>query len=279
VRPLPLWGGGVVWINRGPLWRKETGAATASLSEILMELRRYWVEERKMYLCLAPPLTAEEADASLGAVPGYSWIPGTTGWASALVDLSDSVEQLRQALSKNWRKQLNKAERLGVQCSAGRSAGLFEGFLKHYEAHLSRKEIDTNLTPEFLQELQCLLPDERKMWVFEGRQGDEPLGSLLVATYGDACMLLAFGLNEKGREVHGGYPMHWQVLVKMKELGYRRLDLGGMDPRRTPPGILQFKSGLRGRPYQLSSQLDACGKGWRSRAIRWYARYRVRLMK
>lgn len=278
VRPLPWLGGGLVWINHGPLWRREPDLAPGSFSAMLVELRRYWVEERRMYLCLAPPLRLEEADSSLVKAPGYSWIPGTTGWSSALVDLSDSVEQLRQALSKNWRKQLNKAERLGVRCLAGRSAGLFENCLSNYKAHLSSKEIDTNLTPQLAQELQNLLPEERKMWVFEGRYGDEPLGSLLVAGYGDTCMLLALGLNEKGREVHGGYLMHWQALVKMKELGYRRLDLGGVDPRRTLPGILQFKLGLRGEPYQLIGQLDACGRGWLSRAIKWYARRRVRLM-
>jgi lipid II:glycine glycyltransferase (peptidoglycan interpeptide bridge formation enzyme) len=278
VRPLPWLGGGLVWINRGPLWRREPDPVPGFFAARLVELRRYWVEERRMYLCLAPPVPIEKADSSQVKAPGYNWIPGTTGWSSAMVDLSDSVEQLRQGLSKNWRKQLNKAERLGVRCLAGRSAGLFENFLSNYKVQLSSKQIDTNLTTQLLQELQCLLPDERKMWVFEGRYGDEALGSLLVAGYGDTCILLALGLNEKGREVHGGYLMHWQALVKMKELGYRRLDLGGVDPRRTLPGILQFKLGLRGKPYQLISQLDACGSGWLSRAIKWYVRRRVRLL-
>lgn len=277
VRPLPWLGGGLVWINRGPLWRREPDSAPPSFSARLVELRRYWVEERGMYLCLAPPLLAEEADSSWGKAPGYRLIPGTTGWSSAIIDLSGSVEQLRQGLSKNWRKQLNKAERSGVRCVAGRSADLFENFLNSYTAQLASKEIDTNLTPQLLKELQHLLPEERKMWVFEGRYGDEPLGSLLVAGYGNTCILLALGLNAKGREVHGGYLMHWQALVKMKELGYRRLDLGGVDSRRTLPGILQFKLGLRGEPYQLVSQLDACGRGWLSRAIRWYVRRQVRL--
>ena len=278
IRPLPWLGGGLVWINRGPLWRMEPDLAPVSFPARLVELRRYWVEERGMYLCLAPPLLVEEADSSWVKAPGYRLIPGTTGWSSAFVDLSGSVEQLRQGLSKNWRKQLNKAERLGVRCLAGRSAGLFENFLSNYKAQLSSKEIETNLTPPLLQELQRLLPDERKMWVFEGRYDDEPLGSLLVAGYGDTCILLALGLNEKGLEVHGGYLMHWQALVTMKELGYRRLDLGGADPRRTLPGILQFKLGLRGKPYQLTGQLDACGRGWLSRAIKWYVRRQVRLM-
>jgi peptidoglycan pentaglycine glycine transferase (the first glycine) len=277
VRPLP-WLAGLVWINRGPLWRRGADQAPGAFPAMLVELRRYWVDERRLYLCLAPPFSSEEADPSLIEAPGYSWIPDTPGWSSAIVDLSGSVEQLRQALSKNWRKQLNKAERLGVQCVAGRSAALFENCLSSYQAHLSSKEFDTSVSPELLQELQHQLPEDRKMWVFEGRYENEPLGSLLVAGYGDTCMLLALGLNEKGKEVHGGYLMHWQALVKMKELGYRQLDLGGVDFQRTLPGILQFKSGLRGKPYQLIGQLDACGTGWLSRAIKYYVRRRVRLM-
>lgn len=270
VRPLPLGRGGLVWINQGPLWRcpGEEGDR-ALLAEMLAELRRYWVEERRLYLRLTLPLEDEEDGGNFSPPAGYAWVPGAQGWASARLDLSSTVEELRAGLSRNWRKQLSRAERQGVTARVGRSPDLFDRFLKNYGVFLGRKGLQTPLTKDFLRELQALLPEARRLWVCEGWQGNDCLGGLLVAGYGDTSLLLALALSEAGKAAHGGFVIHWQAVLAMKAAGFRWLDLGGADPRRTPPGILQFKSGLRGRPYQLVEELDA-SRGVISRALRWY---------
>lgn len=270
IRPLPLGLGGLVWINQGPLWRRSGEAGNRELlAGMLAELRRYWVQERRMYLRLPLPLEHEEENFS--PPPGYAWVPGAEGWASARLDLSPGIEELRAGLSRNWRKQLTRAEREGITARVGRSPELFDRFLENYGLFLGRKGLQTPLTTEFLRELQALLPEPRRLWVCEGWQGNDYLGSLLLAGYGDTAMFLALALNDTGESSHGGFVIHWQAALAMKAAGFRWLDLGGAHPRRTPPGILQFKSGLRGRPYQLVGELDA-GQGLISRALRWYIR-------
>ncbi len=158
---------------------------------------------------------------------------------------------------------------------AGRG-GLFEDFLSYYEAFLSRKELSTSVTPQLLRQMQALLPDERKMWVFEGRLGHERLGGLLMAGYGDTALALAGSSpSAKGRVVHSGNLVWWQMMLKMKQLGYRWLDVGGgADADRTPKGILHFKAGLGGIPYRLVGEFEAFNSGLVSQAIRWWIRKR-----
>jgi hypothetical protein len=274
VRPLPIWRGGLAWINQGPLWRpRGVEGDWALLGKMLAELRTYWVEERRLYLRLALPLELAGGGGDFLPPLGYAWVPGAGGWASARLDLSPAAEELRTGLSQNWRKQLSRAERQGVTARVGRSPELFERFLENYGEFLGRKGLHPPLTRDFLRELQAQLPEARRLWVCEGWQGTVCLGSLLLAGYGDTSLFLALALSGAGQAAHGGFVIHWQAVLAMKAAGFRWLDLGGVDPQRTPPGILQFKSGLRGKPYQLVGELEA-GRGVVSRALRWYIRRR-----
>src|SRR3989338_10766045 len=54
VRPLPAGlPGGLVWINRGPLWR---GGEQTQFLEIMKSLRSHYADKRGMYLRVAPPV-------------------------------------------------------------------------------------------------------------------------------------------------------------------------------------------------------------------------------
>ncbi len=52
IRPLPFVGGGLVWLNRGPLWN----AAKASFADIVAALKQTYVDRRSFYLRVAPSL-------------------------------------------------------------------------------------------------------------------------------------------------------------------------------------------------------------------------------
>ncbi len=124
VRQIPGIGGGLVWINQGPLWRKQSEGDVSALVAMLSELRRYWVDERHMYLRITPPIYEGELDVTVIQASGYDLADGVAGWASAIVDLSKSEEQLRKDLRIKWRGDLNSAERHEVSCVDGRSGGL-----------------------------------------------------------------------------------------------------------------------------------------------------------
>ena len=43
-----------------------------------------------------------------------------------------------------------------------------------------------------------------------------------------------------------------------------------MDPELTPKGIFEFKKGIGGIPYRLAPEIEANGKGLRTRLVRWW---------
>jgi hypothetical protein len=56
VRSIPVVGGGLVSINRGPLWRPiEGGEPKVSFHELIEALRHHYVDRQGFYVRLAPP--------------------------------------------------------------------------------------------------------------------------------------------------------------------------------------------------------------------------------
>ena len=256
--------GGLAWINRAPLWRTDGGAA--ALSDMMEALRRHYAEERGLYLRLAP--AQDESEAEDGGLA----LAGVEGWASAVLDLSRPVEDLRLGLRQKWRNALNKAERPGLEVRTGRDAGLFAEFLDGYR-HMTRdRGFATSVTPELLAALQSVLPAERRMETFIATQGGAIAGAVLIVRHGDTAEYLAGTVAEAGRAVNAGQLLLWRAVVEMRKQGLRCFDLGGLDARLTPPGIHRFKEGLGGVPYRLAPELEVLGGGLLGRLVRWRVR-------
>lgn len=268
IRAMPFLDRGLVWVNRAPLLINSNLIQPDVYVDMLRELKKYWVDEKKMYLRIAPPLMASDENYAIFEKAGYLRATETDGWASEIVDLSCSAEELRKGLQQKWRNCLNKAERLEVTCEKGSSDDLMDELLDDYKVLLDNIGFGTNLSPEFVRTMQNLLPDSRKMLVFAGRQNGEKLGSILIATYGNTCMYLIGATNNAGRKVNANHYLIWNAVCEMKKRGYRWFDLGGAHPNNTQPGILYFKRGLRGKPYQLMGEVEAYRDGFLNRMIR-----------
>ena len=268
IRTVPFLNKGLVWVNRAPLMKNCNTAQSDVYIDILKELKKYWVDKKKMYLRIAPPLMASDKNYVIFEKAGYSRTTEKDGWASEIVDLSLSLEELRKGLQQKWRNCLNKAERLEVICETDSSDLLMDELLDDYKMLLDNKGFGTNLTSELVRTIQNLLPDSRKMLVFAGRQNGEKLGSILFATYGDTCIYLIGATNNTGRKVNANHYLIWNAVCELKRSGYKWFDVGGAHPDNTPPGILHFKRGLRGKPYQLMGEVEVYRDGFLNRIIR-----------
>lgn len=262
IRPLPLIGGGLVWINRGPLWRTRLDESPERLAALLGVLRARW--DRGGYcLRVAPPI-----EGCFDA-PGFE-SAGTPGWASARVDLTSSPDVLRARLQQKWRNALNKAERGGSIVSSG--TGSFSAFHDGFARFLAEKKFPTSVTPDFLARLQDCLPPDNKMTALIARAGEVLAGGALIARYGDTAEYLAGFATEAGHGLNVGQILLWRAMLAAKEAGVRWFDAGGMDEKRTPEGIYHFKAGLGGAPYRLAEEMDFCPADVRARLVRWTVR-------
>ena len=276
VRRVPLMNGGLVWINRGPLWRRPGSEESAGLVEMLEALRRHWVNGGKMYLRVAPTLLDGELDSRTIAKAGYGFEKNFSGWTSGRLNLLAPLELLQTGLRGNWRNSARKAESSGVTIQIGSSAALFERVIKEYSRLLSRKKFDTTVSPEFLASFQSVAQDRHKFLVLTAMEGSDPaerfLGGIIVARFGDTCEYLVGAINSAGKVRNAGQLLLWKAIEYAKTAGYQHFDVGGLDPERTPPGVLYFKQGVGAKPYTYIGEFDASPGGLVSKAVRWQVR-------
>lgn len=257
IRYIPFLKRGVIWINRGPLWRKTDSEDLSTLLEMLVELKRYWVEERNMYLLIAPPLSREKADPALFMENGYHIAEDSGYWASGLLDLSLPEKTIRTNLQQKWRNCLNKAERSGIDYVSGIGDESFHLVLEEYQNMMREKGFSGSATPELLLKLQEHLNDDRKLWAIVARHKGKLLGGVLIARYGNTAEYLVGAFNEHGKKVNAGNYLLWQAICQMKTQGFRWFDLGGMHPEKTTKGIFHFKSGVNALPYSLMGTVQS----------------------
>ncbi|MDP3244348.1 MAG: peptidoglycan bridge formation glycyltransferase FemA/FemB family protein [bacterium] len=267
VKTVPFLGKGLVWINRAPLWqRKEEANDQSILKEILVALRKHWVEKEKMYLRVAPTLINSLENAALLKNFGYNFLPDSH-WISATLDLTKDEKALRCGLDKKWRNCLSKAEGLKIDCSIGTSEEFFEKAVNDYGIFLKNKNFKTSITPEFIEALQNNLSINNKMLVFSGEVDKKPLGSIIIVCYGKKAEYLIGAINEDGKRVNVGQFLLWRAICETKQRGFEIFDLGGAHPAKTPKGIMHFKEGLKGKPYKLVGEFEAL-KGVRAQIVK-----------
>ena len=259
VRALPVIGGGLVWINRGPLWH----SAEAPFADLVAALKSTYVDQRGFYLRIAPPLPEEDL------VQSVATLANEPGWASAMLNLSPSVEDLRQGLKQKWRNGLNKAERSGFEVEEGTDDALFTAFLEAHTEFSDAKGFATGVTPDFLRNLNDLSREDGKLYTLVARLDGKVVGSALIAHYGDTGEYLAGNTTDDGRRLNAGQLLLWRAVEALKQQGIRQFDVGGMDEILTPKGIYRFKEGLGGTPYRLAPELELGGDSLRGRLVRW----------
>ncbi len=188
IRPLPLVGGGLAWISRGPLWRRTGQEPQRLFLDLVQALRRHYAAGRGFYLRMAPTVNALEWDGPepRRAAAGFR-ISEVPGWASAILDLSPPEEALRQGLRQKWRNGLNVAERHDVDVRIDADGTGFDDFLAEYRSFVEDRGFSTSVTAGLLSAIQAELPLAQKMICYLVSHDGEDIGSVLMALYGEGA--------------------------------------------------------------------------------------------
>ena len=143
--------------------------------------------------------------------------------------------------------------------------GTLDGFLGEYRDFVAARGFSTTVTPELLAALGRHMP----LVIYRATLDGTPLGSALIARYGEGAEYLAGTLLDAGRAYNAGQFLLWRAMQEMKQGNVARFDVGGMDELLTPKGIYDFKFGLGGTPYRYANELEADDGGLRARMVRW----------
>lgn len=259
VKGLPIVGG-VARINRGPLIIKtisgenELPIKFAALATLLREGRR----QRWWMIQIAPELSNSDMVnknlLSLGLRPQLG-----VAWASGLIDLNLSEEELIGNLNRRWKRALRKVSESGVTVKYEEITGLrLEELLGSY-TDLQQRNDFTGINTSLIEVLSKLKSSDWACNLYVASRVNEDseteeLGYRLCIHHGNTVTDFVVSTNEKGRKTEANTALYWHAILHAKNIGCDWFDIGGLSEVSTPKGIADFKKGLNSAPYELAGE-------------------------
>jgi len=250
VRPVPVLGGGVAYLNGGPLVRaaREPARHAEALGATLEALIGHYVAERQLTLRIQPPLgdaTWHEVQAMIYGLLGFRRAASPRPYRTILLDLGRPPAAIRAGFTSKWRNGLNVAERNGLDVVAGSDRALFDVFSGMHERMRAAKSFDVELTAPFYAEVNEALEPADRFEVSLAFDGGRPVAGHVASRGGDTSAYVLGATTKEGRQARAAYLLQWRAIERAAAQGCRWYDLGGIDPEANP-GVHRFKQGLGG---------------------------------
>jgi len=245
----PLVSGGLAYIKGGPLFRLPGRASgLESFRQVVRQVYDIYARRRRLLLRISSNAVGDEIPAMVSILEreGFGRDLSRGSERTVLVDLTNSLEELRRSLRRTWRQNLRSAEKKQLRVVGGTEPELVGAFLELYKEMQARKRCRDIFNCEYFAHIQQNLPNPLKMRISICEHKGEPVAGLIVALLGDTAMNLLAATGNKGLNLGGSYVLYWQMLEWLKERGFRWYDLGGMN-WETHPGTTQFKTGFSGK--------------------------------
>lgn len=266
IKRVPVLGGGIAYINGGPLVRRDDAGDGDRLASALAALQKEYVGERRLVLRIAPPLGPSEWNATQADVftaAGFAAAREATGYRTMVVDVDRPLDEIRKSLAQKWRNCLNRAEKNGLTVRGGTDHALFDAFGKLFAELLARKAFDVDLDAAFYAGVQPGLDPADKFQVSLAELDGQPVAGHVASMVGDTAVYLLGASNDVALKQKASYLLQWDVIVRARERGIRWYDLGGIDPEGNP-GVYHFKQGLGGVDISAPGPFEATPSGLRS---------------
>jgi len=178
--------------------------------------------------------------------------------ATIFIDLTKSVEDLKDNLSHSCKYSLRRAERESAEVvfCKNPSEDILRKFYDIHKATGSRKKFyiqgfeDISKKVEFFGDSAIL-----------GNVSSDGVvtGANLYLGFGDGVWYIHGGTTPEGRKNKNGYELYWQSILYLKSLGFKWLDLEGVDDKRFPSftknwgGLSHFKEKFGGVRVEFPS--------------------------
>ena len=249
IMKLPGISAGIAYIPWGPIYQLNgKNSDPVIFQQMISAIYQEYGNKRHLLVRIAPKEIAN-ASSALHLIlesEGFKVDPSFSPHKTFVIDLSFSLEKLRQGMKRQWRQNLKHAEKNNLEIIEGTSDDLYIEFLGIYEKMLERKVFETGVDVEQFRMIQKKTTNQQKMNVKICQYKAKPIAGLVVSHIGDTGIALHAATNEEGLRLRGAYLLQWKAIQWLKNRGARWYDLGGIDPE-TNPGGYQYKSGLSGK--------------------------------
>jgi hypothetical protein len=310
-RALPVVGKSFGYIPEGPIYLPEI----AQSREIIEALSDFAKNEKIFLLRVGPAiavrdweseiikaaLASEEASSLLSTRPTIEYPQGQStikvfeelGWRPVVsesgfsegqpnfvfqLNLRDKDEEdLLSGFNQQWRRNIKKAEKEGVEVYQGDRAGLSE-FHKVYLETAKRDNFIPRPLRYFERMWDELNKEEKHLKLFLAKWQEEIIASTIAIQVGDHYWYSYGASSAYGREARGSNAVQWMMMKDALSNGATCYDLRGITPTLDPSdphaGLIQFKVGTGGYARQLVGEWEKpISKFW-SLAFATYLRIR-----
>lgn len=220
--------------TRGPVWLTEDRAEQA---EVLQLLRRAIPLPRLRGLFMTP-------DTDDPAVPRQAGLDRVmTPYATALLDLTRSPDDLRAGMHQKWRNRLVQAERAGLIVRRTDTRPEAYQWLLEEEAAQQRTRRYVALPPALPAAWQH---GGGTLRVYTAEAAGTPVAAMMFLIHGRRATYHIGWSHAAGKQVSAHNLILWTAMRKLARAGVEELDLGGLNTEDAA-GIARFKLGSGAR--------------------------------
>ena len=232
-------------LSRGPLFFDD--ASNFDLSLVWQKMSESYSLRKLHILSISPEIIVGKSPIHAHGLATLMRI-SPVGTESATLNLNQDISTLRQNLEQKWRNQLAMSERSGTHVKYSTDETDFDWFEAVYET-LRREKDFYGIPPVLFQNISKTFLRTANAHLFIGNYEGRKIAAILVVTHGTTATYLAGWNGSEGRKLNVNNLLLWEASLRLKELGLRKLDLGGIDILNTPT-IAKFKMGMRGENYK-----------------------------
>ena len=223
--------------SRGPVW---SDAASGEMRRrFYRQIKRTVPAKPWRAVIFSPDSTFEER-----VEPEWNGMARVmTGYATASLDLRQSLPELRAQMASKWRNRLQKSELdSSLQVSVEASIEHCEELLRNEESQRRTRGFD-GLPVGFVRAYIQAHAQPQSAYVMSwAQQQKQTIASMLVLLHGATATYHMGWANETGRKSNAHNLLMWRLIGHLKAHGINQFDLGGIN-NSDLPGITRFKLG------------------------------------
>jgi hypothetical protein len=224
--------------SRGPIWLQAMTAKDKAL--IYAELRRSVPLTGLRWLLITPE---EIRGDSLGL---SKWRRVMTGYATVILDISQSQAVLRAALDAKWRNRLVAAQASALTVHrVGSNPGQYRWLLDHEETQREQRGFAGLPQPFYDIYIQSRQQPAQTLLTLRADLGRDRVAGMMFLLHGESATYQVGWSNEQGRQLNAHNLLLWRAIAELQQRGVRCLDLGGVNTARSA-GVARFKIGTGG---------------------------------
>ena len=229
----------VALCSRGPVW----------LRDVSQDQRRNVHRLFKRELGLGwPRVTLQTPDET---EPLQSAHRVVSGYSTVMLDLGQSLDQLRAGFDGKWRNRLVAAEKSDLKVQQnGTKPAQYLWLLDTEEGQRKARgytATPATLVPEFVK----AKADRDTLLILRADLGKQKSAAMLFLIHGCAATYHIGWNSDEGRKLGAHNLLLWRAIEVLRERGVTRLDLGGVETVKSA-GLARFKLGTGGEVVTYS---------------------------